>query len=123
MRHARRVEAPAGADAQARIAAAASRALPAVDARRRRRKWLIPGLAAPGLAVAAALFLVLAKTPPGARHAPLPPSPSVALLQAQARAARAGADADLAALDRQMRAYRTAYFAALTQGRGKEAGR
>jgi hypothetical protein len=118
LRRAARDPAASAADDRARIAAAASRALPGVDARRpRRRRWLVPALAVPALA---AFVLVVSRAQRTAdRPAAPPPSPSVALLEAQARAARGEGDsASIAALEQQMRDYRNAYYAALA-GRGR----
>ena len=119
LRHARRAGAPeTAADDRARIAAAAARALPAVDGlataasrRLRRRRWLYPALLAPA---AAAAFALVAFPLQRAGRTPRLRAPPVTLLEAQARAAREGAD--LGALERQMRGYRAAYYAALAGG-------
>jgi len=120
LRQARRAQAPeAAARERDRLAAAGARALPVTAARApRRRRWLWPALVAPAFAVAAAMLLFVQARGPARRVAlrglTLPPAPPVALLQAQARAVRGRAD--LAALDRQMRDYRAAYYAALAGG-------
>ncbi len=123
LRHARRAQAPdESAHAGARIAAAGARVLPAVDRRRPRRRWLWPSLLVP--AAAAALIVTTTLT---ARHRVdvatsvadrVIPAPSLTLLEAQAQAAHAGAD--LSALDRQMREYRRAYYAAVGGGGAEE---
>jgi hypothetical protein len=125
LRHARRMQAPdESARTEARLAAAGARALSAVDQRRPRRGWwLLPALLVP--AAAAAALVVMTALTPGHRGsvaistgAPMIPAPPVTLLAAQAQAAHAGAD--LAALDRQMRAYRMAYYAAVAGGGAEE---
>ena len=124
LRHARRAQDPGDpARAGARIAAAEARVLPAVDRLRPlRRRWVLPALLVPAGA-AAALMLTVGTQQHRALVAGLPseamvPKPPVALLEAQAKAAHAGGD--LSALDRQMRDYRRAYYAALGGGGEEE---
>jgi hypothetical protein len=126
LRHARRAQDP-GEPARdgARLAAAEARALAAVDKRRpRRRRWLLPALLVPASAAAALIVAVMPAT--RSRLAPVAsspvepviPKPPTTLLEAQAKAARAGGD--LSALDRQMRDYRRAYYAALGSSDAEE---
>jgi hypothetical protein len=115
LRHGRALGAPE------RLAAAAARVLPAVDARRPRRRrwpWLVSTLLVPA-AAALLLFAVptLRRAAPGAGARPLP-APPAPLLEAQARAARG--QHDLAALEREMRAYRAAFYDALATRAGDE---
>jgi hypothetical protein len=126
LRHARRAQDPGEAgQAGARIAAAEARALAAVDRRRPRpRRWLLPALLVPATAAAALIVTVVPATrshlaPAG--RSPVEsviPKPPTTLLEAQAKAARGGGD--LSALDRQMRDYRRAYYAALGSGDAEE---
>jgi hypothetical protein len=123
LRHARRAQAAdESAHTGARIAAAGARVLPAVDRRRPRRRWLWTALLVP--AATAALIVTTTMT---ARHRVdvaisvadrVVPAPSLTLLEAQAQAAHAGAD--LSVLDRQMREYRRAYYAAVGGGVAEE---
>jgi hypothetical protein len=127
LRHAQRAQDPGEpARAAASIAAAEARVLAAVDRRRpRRRRWLLPALVVPATAAAAALIVTVmpatrsylspVASSPGA---PVIPKPPAKLLEAQANAAHAGGD--LSALDRQMRDYRRAYYAALGGGDEEE---
>jgi hypothetical protein len=97
-----------------RIAGGVEHALRALDARRPvrpRRRWLGPALLLPAAAAAILLVAIRRGTGPGASPVPAPP---LALIETQARAASGGAD--LALLDRQMRAYREAVYAALGAG-------
>jgi hypothetical protein len=93
-----------------RVAAGVESALAALDARRPtrpRRRWLAPALLVPA---AAAVLLVTIRRGTGPGAPPLP-APPLALIEAQGRAASGGAD--LAVLDRQMRAYRETIYVAL----------
>jgi hypothetical protein len=112
-----------------RAAAVAARLAPSLEGRRRSRRsrWRPVAAAASGLVVcsmAALVFLSVRSTferaPTAAAFAlqsrPLP-APPPALLDAQAAAARGGAPA-LAALDRQMRAYRHQYLDELARRAG-----
>jgi len=105
------------APGRARVAAAADRVRPGLDARLdarpRRRRWLMSAaLAAPAAAAIALAYLTVRSTDERAA-APPPslPAPTVGLLERQARAAR-GREG-LAALDAQMREYRAAFYAEL----------
>ncbi len=108
----------AGAGRRAHRGLAEARGLAAVDRRRpKRRRWLLPALLVPATAAAALIVTVMPATrsylAPVAR-APVRlviPKPTATLLEAQANAAHAGGD--LSALDRQMRDYRRAYYAAV----------
>lgn len=95
-----------------RIAGGVARALAALEARRParpRRRWLaLPALLVP--AAAAAVLLVVSRRG-GAPSVPPVPAPPLALIEAQARAA--SGRADLAMLDREMRAYRETIYVAL----------
>lgn len=124
LRHTQRAQAPGeSARTEARLAAAGARGLSAVDRRRpRRRWWLLPALLVPA---AAAAMVVMTTVAPRHRlslavsvSAPVIPAPPVTLLEAQAQAAHAGAD--LSVLDRKMRAYRMAYYAAVAGGGAEE---
>ena len=126
LRHARGAQDPGeAARAGARIVAAEARALAAVDKRRpRARRWLLPALLVPATAAAALIVTVMPASRsylgPAARAPvePVIPKPPTTLLEAQAKAARGGGD--LSALDRQMRDYRRAYYAALGSGDAEE---
>jgi len=126
LRHARRAQEPdEPARAGARIAAAEARGMAAVDKRRpRRRRWLLPALLVPATAAAVLVVTVMPArrsylSPVASAPAePVVPKPPATLLEAQAKAARGGGD--LAALDRQMRDYRRAYYAALGSGGAEE---
>jgi len=126
LRHARGAQDPGeAARAGARIVAAEARALAAVDKRRpRARRWLLPALLVPATAAAALIVTVMPASrsylAPAARAPvePVIPKPPATLLEAQAKAARGGGD--LSALDRQMRDYRRAYYAALGSGDAEE---
>jgi len=94
-----------------RIADGMGRSLAAIEARRPvhpRRRWLAPALLVPAAAVAALLVTVRHGERPGGTPVPTPP---LALIEAQARAA--SGRADLSMLDREMRPYREAVYAAL----------
>jgi hypothetical protein len=100
--------------------------LPALQARRKTRRWLI----VPAILIPATAGLLLLVLPTMARFAPAPtlsqpplgltgapsvyanPAPSSALLQAQASAARGDRQA-FAALDAQMRHYRAEFYRSL----------
>ena len=122
LRHARRARDPGEpARAGSRIAAAEVRALAAVDRRRpRRRRWLLPALLVPAAAAALIVAIMPAKRSfwSSVAREPVIPKPPATLLEAQAKAARGGGD--LSALDRQMRDYRRAYYAALGSGDAEE---
>lgn len=121
LRHARRAQAPdESARAAARVAAAGARVLPVVDRRRPRRRWLWPVLLVPAAAAALIGTTTMTKGHPGSVASSLAERvmPPVTLLEAQAQAAHAGAD--LSVLDRQMREYRRAYYAAIGGGGGEE---
>lgn len=125
LQHARRGQAPdESARTEARLAAAGARVLPAVDRRRsRRRWWLLPALLVSAAGAAALIVMTTIATPHRIAvevsvGPPVIPAPPMALLEAQAQAAHAGAD--LAVLDRKMRAYRTAYYAAVAGGGAEE---
>jgi hypothetical protein len=126
LRHARRTQdGNEPARAGARIAAAEARALAAVDGRRpRRRWWLLPALLVPAGAAAGLIATVTLTTRPAEVASAVSPAgtaipkPPTTLLEAQANAAHAGGD--LSALDRQMRDYRRAYYAALGAGDTEE---
>ena len=97
------------------VAGGVARALAALEARRParpRRRWLaLRALLVPA-AAAAALLLIGRRS--GAPDVPPVPAPPLALLEAQARAA--SGRADLAMLDREMRAYRETIYATLGAG-------
>jgi hypothetical protein len=125
LQHAQRTQdAGEPARAGARVAAAEARGLAAVDRRRpRRRRWLLPALLVPATAAAALIVTVMPATRSHRFTAsspvePVIPKPPARLLEAQAKAARGGGD--LSALDRQMRDYRRAYYAALGSGDAEE---
>jgi hypothetical protein len=117
LRHAR-----ATASESARApATAAARAVAALAARRpprARRLVRTVLLSAGAMAMVLVLYLVMRTTTERtARLGPATlPAPTVELLRTQARAARGGED--LGALDRDMRAYRAAFYAALATREG-----
>lgn len=98
-----------------RIAEGVAPSLAALDARRRRRgrwRWLAPAVLVPAAAAAVLIATAGRHAGPGAPPVPAPP---LALFEAQARAA--SGRADLALLDREMRAYRETVYAALGERR------
>ena len=117
LRHARTAE--TSALAPERLERLAARVQPAVDARRPRRRWWL-WLTPAALVPAAAMMTVLVSTKSAPPVRPALPDPPLALIEAQGRAVRGGAT--LAALDAQMRDYRTAFYAALA-GREEGGGR
>jgi hypothetical protein len=119
LRHAHAAgSAQADAEARARVAAAATRGRDALNARRpRRRRWLAPAIFLPAAAGVILYASTLRRN--AAVNAPVSlPPPSLALLEEQARAARGREGLD--ALDRQMRTYRSTFYASLAR---RESGR
>jgi hypothetical protein len=117
LRHARQLGAAA---APAHAGAAAARALAARGGTRRwwqwrwRWQWMVPTFAVP--AVALVVLISNVRGVRSSRPATPLPAPAFTLLEAQAQAARG--HTDLAALDQQMREYRSALYGALATREG-----